>query len=71
MSEKSVSIVTPDVHLDEIKARLERLEFAGVSQRHLALCVNRIGVLEKVLRKMRNEVLKAMVVGASQGALPL
>ena len=54
-----------------LESRVRQVKFHGASQKDLALCVSVLTRIEREVRKARNEVLKAMVVGASQGALPV
>lgn len=63
--------VTPEVTLGLVRDELDKLVYKGASHRSLATAVSCVGELERMLRKLRVQLTKAIVEGASQGALPL
>lgn len=61
----------PDMVLRDVRDSLSKVMLTGSNQQGLALCISVIGEIERNLRKLRVDVLKAIVEGAKQGALPL
>lgn len=66
-----VEIKMPDVMLREIVTAIKAVPTHGVSQRSLALASNSINEIEKAARKLKQDIVKQMVLNASQEHLKL
>lgn len=59
----------PDTALRALATQISEIPTAGVPMKNLALATNNIAICEKALRKLKNDLLKQMMLSAQQQSL--
>ena len=68
---ETVTVKMPDVMLRELATAIKAVPLNGAPQRSLALASNCITEIEKATRKLKQDIVKQMVLSASQEHLRL
>lgn len=65
-TKESPEVVLPDQQLRYVIEHISNVAVVGVPQKNLALAANAINQVEKALRKLKQDIVRQMMVQATQ-----